>query len=89
MLPVMLDYDLTTTGLAILFLLREAAATGFRPYEKTAVAAMFALPWITWIFRTDLNIPLDPLIPTAFMLIVAARLPGTRFWQPRAQQSPA
>jgi hypothetical protein len=89
MLPVMLDYDLTTTGLAILFLLREAAATSFRPYEKTALAAMFALPWITWIFRTDLNIPLDPLIPAAFMLIVAARLPGNRFGRSRVRQSPA
>ncbi len=73
LLSLMLGYDLTLCGLAILFMLREAGETGYRDYEKTALAAMFALPLVTEVLRTQLHIPLDPLIPAALMLLLARR----------------
>jgi hypothetical protein len=70
---VMLDYDLTITGLAVLFLWREARETGFLPWEKTACVAMFLLPLFTYGFRTSLGIPLDPLIPAGFLWLLLRR----------------
>lgn len=70
---VMLDYDLCITGLAILFLYRAAKTSGFLPYEKTMMAAMFVLPYVILYLRTQLHIPLDPLIPALFIITLLAR----------------
>lgn len=70
---VMLDYDLCITGLAILFLYRAARVSGFRPYEKTMMAAMFVMPYMILYLRTQLHIPLDPLIPALFIITLLAR----------------
>jgi hypothetical protein len=72
MLPLMLDYDLTTTGLAIAFLLREARGV-YLPYEKTALALLFAAPLVAWVFRNNLGVPIDWLIPAGFMLVLCGR----------------
>jgi alpha-1,2-mannosyltransferase len=74
LLSVMLGYDLTVCGLAILFLMREAARTGYLPWERTAMAAMFALPLVTEVFRTQLHIPLEPLVIVGFMALVLRRV---------------
>lgn len=74
LLTVMLSYDLTLSGLAILYMLRETDRTGYLPWEKTALAAMFALPLVTEVFRTQLNIPLDPLITLTFMALLLRRV---------------
>ncbi len=73
LLTVMLSYDLTMSGLAILYLMREAERTDYEPWEKTALAAMFALPLVTEVFRTQLHIPLDPLITLGFMALLLRR----------------
>jgi hypothetical protein len=90
LIPVMLSYDLTVCGLAILFIVREAERTDYLPWEKTALAAMFSLPLATEIFRTQLHIPLDPLITAAFMALLLRRVrPGAVFATPRAPELPA
>jgi hypothetical protein len=71
---VMLDYDFTLTGLAILFLYLEAQRTGFLPWEKSALAALFALPLLTLALRTQLHLPLDPLVPIAFIALLCQRI---------------
>lgn len=74
---VMLDYDLCITGLAILFLYRAARASTYLPYEKTMMAAMYVLPYLILFLRTKHHMPLDPLIPTLFIITLLARLrPG-------------
>jgi hypothetical protein len=74
---VMFDYDLTICGLAIAFLVREANATSFRPWEKTALAAMVTLPLLAWLLRTRLGLPLDPLVEVAILLVLLGRV-----WRP-------
>ncbi|NNM57600.1 glycosyltransferase family 87 protein [Acidocella sp.] len=73
LLTVMLSYDLTMSGLAILYMLREVERTAYLPWEKTALAAMFALPLVTEVFRTQMHIPLDPLITLTFMALLLRR----------------
>lgn len=70
LLSVMLIYDLTVCGLAILFMLRECERTGYLAWDKTALAAMFALPLVAEIFAKDLHFPLSPLINIAFMALL-------------------
>ena len=90
LLSVMLSYDLTVCGLAILFMVREAERTDYLPWEKTALAAMFSLPLVTLIFRTQLHIPLDPLITAAFMALLLRRVrPGAMSATLPAPQLPA
>jgi len=72
-LSVMLDYDLVICGLAIVFLWRAVQRTGFLPWEKTAFAAMFALPLAAWCVDTMLNVPLEPLISFGIVLVLLAR----------------
>jgi alpha-1,2-mannosyltransferase len=87
---VMLGYDLTVCGLAILFLMREAARTGYLPWERTAMAAMFALPLVTEVFRTQLHIPLEPLVIVGFMALVLRRVRhGASCAMPSATTRPA
>ncbi len=71
--PVMLAYDLTICGLAVVFLFREAERTGYLRYEKTALAAMIALPFINFAFRGSLRCPLDSLVVIAFILVLLHR----------------
>lgn len=87
---VMLDYDLTICGLAIPFLLRETARTGFLPWEKTGLAALFGLPLAVELLRTQLHIPLDPLIPAGFLLLLLRRARfGPSSARPRTPPQPA
>ena len=78
MLSVMLNYDLTICALAIPFFYRVTSRTGFRPWEKLALASMFALPLITKVFRFDLHIPLDTLVVTAFMIVLLVRIRASK-----------
>jgi hypothetical protein len=71
--PVLLAYDLTICGLAVVFLFREAECTGYLRYEKTALASMFALPLINFALRGSLHCPVDPLVVIAFMLVLLGR----------------
>lgn len=70
---VMLTYDLTICGLGILFLLREAEATGFLPWEKTLLGAMTALPLMAQLLRLQWHIPVDAGVPVLFMAALLRR----------------
>ncbi len=75
---VMLDYDLTICALAIMFLYQQASRTGFLPWEKTMLAAMFLLPVLILAFRTGLNLPVDQVVLTGFILVLLMRLRAER-----------
>ncbi len=74
----MLDYDLTICALAIMFLYPQASRTGFLPWEKTMLAAMFLLPVLILAFRTGLNLPVDQVVLTGFILVLLMRLRAER-----------
>lgn len=75
---VMLDYDLTICALGMVFLARQAIRTGFLPWEKTLLAAMFLLPLLVLACRTALNLPVDQVILAGFMLVLLLRLQAER-----------
>ncbi len=87
--PVMLNYDLTISGLAMPFLLREMAA-GERPYERLAMALMFISPLMLMLLRTDFGVPIDWLVPVFFLLVLRARFnPGATSTAPPRTPLPA
>jgi hypothetical protein len=86
LLTTMLAYDATIGGLAILLLLAEGRRTGFLPYEKTAMALLFAAPLATFILR-PLGLPLDPLLPALFLAVLLRRCATAP--DPAAAASPA
>ena len=68
--PYSLDYDLMTLAPAIAFLTCDGLARGFRPYEKTALAALWLAPLIA---RNVAEATLIPLA-VALMLLVLGLL---------------
>jgi len=70
---IMLHYDYCIAGLAMVFLWREAARSGFADWERTGIAAMFIVPWVTQLFRTDLGVPVDIFIPIMFLVLLWRR----------------
>jgi hypothetical protein len=69
--PYSLDYDLMVLAPAIAFFAAEGLAHGFRPWEKTALAALWLVPLIARTFAETTFIPLGaPMMILVFMLIM-------------------
>ncbi|MBV9079215.1 MAG: DUF2029 domain-containing protein [Methylobacteriaceae bacterium] len=71
--PFLLDYDLTILAIPLAWLLREGLRTGFRPWEKMALAAGFVLPLLSRTLATLTGIPLGPLIVGAIFALLYRR----------------
>ncbi|MGH6876238.1 MAG: glycosyltransferase family 87 protein, partial [Rhizomicrobium sp.] len=56
--PYCLDYDLTALAPAIALLASQGIARGFRPYEKTLLAALWLVPIVTRGAAGTMHIPL-------------------------------
>jgi alpha-1,2-mannosyltransferase len=74
--PFLLDYDLTLLAAPILILAEEGAATGFRPFEKAALAAAFVLPDFARPLAQYAHLPLSPLVVAALAAVLARRMIG-------------
>ena len=65
-LPVILDYDLLLAAIPMTWILREALRTGFLPWEKIGLFAIFALAFLAWpISRTghlQLGLPISLIL---------------------------
>jgi hypothetical protein len=73
--PFLLDYDLVILALPLAWLASTGVHEGFRPWEKIALAAGFALPlFIRSLARLDL--PLAPLVLLTLFQLVLARAEG-------------
>ena len=59
--PYVFDYDTVVLGVAIAFLAAEAAATGWRPWEKSALALAYASPLIARSVAEATGFPLGLL----------------------------
>jgi hypothetical protein len=58
--PFILDYDLVLLALPIAALAADGLASGFRPYEKTVLAAAWVMPALARHAQTQLHLPLAP-----------------------------
>jgi alpha-1,2-mannosyltransferase len=71
--PVLLIYDLMLGAVAALWLVQDARETGWLPWERTALAALFVTPLFARNIAGATHIPVLPLADLALAAIVAAR----------------
>ena len=79
--PYSLDYDLMVLSPAIAFWASDGLSRGFRPWEKTILAALWIVPMIARTLAEATSIPLTaPLLLVAFVLLLrrAAEVSGAR-----------
>jgi alpha-1,2-mannosyltransferase len=68
--PFILDYDFVLLALPIAALTSEGLKTGFKPYEKSVLAAAWVLPWVARLAATHANIPLSPEIVLLLLVLI-------------------
>lgn len=74
--PYSLDYDLMVLAPAIAFWAMDGLSRGFRPWEKTTLAALWLLPLIARSFAEATSVPLAaPLMLATFVLLVRRAKP--------------
>lgn len=79
--PFVFDYDLTLLALPLLLLTRDGVERGFLPWEKTVLAAVWAVPLLARPAAMHLELPLGLaaiLVLYAIILRRAYRLPNSR-----------
>jgi hypothetical protein len=74
--PHVIDYDIVLITPALLFLLREGIAQGFRPYEKTVLLAVYLLPFYARILN-QACLPVAALALLALFWLVWRRVSAT------------
>ncbi len=68
--PVGLMYDMLISAVAIFWLIRAARDTGYAPWEKLALAAIFIVPLLSrWPAGVPLHFPLGPLASVALLAV--------------------
>jgi alpha-1,2-mannosyltransferase len=72
--PMALLYDKMTALVAIGWLIREARDTGFLPWEKLVLAAVYPLSLLTWMVGAALHLPLGPVVLMAMLLLCLRRV---------------
>ncbi len=72
------DYDLMLLALPIAWLAAAGLEGGFRPWEKTALLAIFALPFLARLLAGVLSLPIAPLVIGAIVIVLAFRLVAAR-----------
>lgn len=71
--PVALVYDFFFAAIAIAWLIRAGCETGFRPWEKAALAASFLVPLLSRNTGLALHVPLAPLALGVLLTIIVLR----------------
>ncbi len=71
--PYLLDYDLMVLALPVAWLVAAGLETGFRPYEKTLLAACFLLPLLSRSLGL-LGLPPAPFLMLALLWLLATRM---------------
>ena len=74
--PFLLDYDLVILAAPLAWMLRQGAAAGFRPWEKTTLAAVFVLPAVSRTLATAAHLPLAPFLMAALFWLMLRRGAG-------------
>jgi hypothetical protein len=71
--PYFYDYDLVLLGLGLAFWFRSAARSGWRPWEKSVLFALWALPLYARPFAQWTRVSLAPLLLLAAAALIEAR----------------
>lgn len=72
--PLSLVYDQLLLLVAMAWLFREARETGFLPWEKVILVAIWPLALMTWIVGTSWHIPLAPITHLAVLSLGLRRV---------------
>jgi alpha-1,2-mannosyltransferase len=84
--PYALDYDMMMLAPAIALLAAEGLTEGFKPYERTMLLALWAVPILARGFAETTNVPLGvPVMLAGFVML----LPRSPFSIPRRTALPA
>ncbi len=77
--PYSLDYDMMVLGISIAFLVANGLTRGFLPYEKTELAILWIVPFVTRSFAQATLIPLGTIaMLTVFVLTLRRAAAETR-----------
>ena len=71
--PFVLDYDLLVVAAPLAWMMHGALRTGFEPWEKSVLAAGFALPLVSRQLAGFASLPLGPAVLLAVFAVVVAR----------------
>src|SRR5260370_12599427 len=71
--PYIMDYDFVLLALPIAALTSEGLRTGFKPYEKSVLAAAWVLPLVARSTAAHTNIPLSPEIILLLLVLIWKR----------------
>ena len=71
--PVALVYDFLLAGIAMAWLIRAGSDSGFLPWEKVTLAAIFVAPLLSRDFGTATHVPLAQLALIALLALIARR----------------
>lgn len=72
--PIALIYDQMLLLLAVLWFAKEARETGFLPWERLALAAIYVVVLVTWVVGAAWHLPLGPIPPSILLLLCVRRL---------------
>jgi alpha-1,2-mannosyltransferase len=72
--PFVLDYDLLVLAAPLAWIMRGALRSGFAPWEKSVLAAGFALPLVSRTLAGFALLPLGPVVLLATFAVVVARV---------------
>lgn len=86
--PYVMDYDLMLLSLPIAWLAREGLRTSFRPWEKTILAAAFALPLVSRAVAEHTLIPLGVVVPLMLFWTLVRRAGDGRAVLPAIRPRP-
>ena len=89
--PYVMDYDLVCLAVPLAWMAARGSATGWRPWEKIALAAAYLLPLFARTLSTS-GVPLVPVLVWWLMLLLAGRAlhaPARRASLPAAMAVPA
>ncbi len=80
--PYSLDYDMMALGPAIAFAVAHGIERGFRPWEKSLLVAVWAVPGLARVVAGATDLPLGLLVMLAFFtVLVRHALPASRAWE--------
>lgn len=87
--PYVLDYDLAVLAPAVAFLVADALKKGFRPYEKTLLVLVFAMPLLARMAADYLYVPLGLAGTLLVFVLAVSRGSVRRDAQPVHNPTPA
>ena len=79
MTPYALVHDLTMLAIPIAYLGWKGYRTGWLPYEKFAITAVWHIPLISLVIAALAPVQIGPLVIAAYLILVLRRTPGISY----------